>query len=275
MRKLRIFALIVLIGSLAFSLWANNRYYSNKNMDMPTITDSLGALDISVQGYPDAMFQGLTAKDKTDGDLTDQIMVASMSHFLEPGTVSVKYVVFDQHNNSATLTRKVHFTDYVAPQFSLDKAPVYMTGSAFDLLDHIQVTDCIDGDISDHIRVISNTVYSNSVGTYPIVLETYNSSGDTSRITLWVTYQTKESGAVVNLSQYIVYVEQGDTTFNPQEMVASVTDRTGVALDAENIEIQGYLDHNTPGSYQLVYSYDDGKLNGESPLTVVVTERQG
>ena len=109
MRKLRIFALIVLIGSLAFSLWANNRYYSNKNMDMPTITDSLGALDISVQGYPDAMFPGLTAKDKTDGDLTDQIMVASMSHFLEPGTVSVKYVVFDAHNNSATLTRKVHF----------------------------------------------------------------------------------------------------------------------------------------------------------------------
>ena len=43
-----------------------------------------------------------------DAYLTDEIMVASMSHFLEPGTVSVKYVVFDSHNNSATLTRRVH-----------------------------------------------------------------------------------------------------------------------------------------------------------------------
>ena len=91
-------------------------------------------------------------------------MVASVSHFLEPGTVNVKYVVFDSHNNSATLTRQVRYKDYKAPVFSLEKAPVYKVGKSFDLLDYVRVDDCIDGDISDHIRVISNMVNNDLAG---------------------------------------------------------------------------------------------------------------
>ena len=39
--------------------------------------------------------------------------------------------------------------------------------------------------------------------------------------------------------------------------------------------LQEFLDVNKPGCYQLVYSYQDGRLSGHAPLTVVVTERQG
>ena len=274
MRALRFIAVILLVFSLAFAYWANKRYTAGLNTDYPVITSSQETLSISVNDPPEAIFQGLHAQDATDGDLTDQIIVASISHFLEPGTVSVKYVVFDEHSNSATLTRRVHYTDYVPPVFSLDKAPVYTTGSAFDLLKHIRVEDCMDGDISDHIRVISNTVNNFSAGNYPVVLEVSNSCGDSAQITLWVTYESKASTAVVKLHQYIVYIQQGDS-FDPQQWLSSVTDRKSVALDPANIEIQGNLDMNTPGCYQLIYNYDDGKLSGQSPLTVVVTERQG
>lgn len=274
MRYLRIAAVVILAISLAFAMWANNRYYSSLNMDRPEIINSEEVLQISVEDPPEAILQGLTARDATDGDLTDQIMVASVSHFLEPGTVRVKYVVFDSHNNSATLTRQVHYADYQAPVFSLEKAPVYTVGRSFDLLDYIQVEDCIDGDISDHVRVISNMVNTFSGGNYPVVLEVSNSCGDTAQITLWVSYLSKESTAVVNLHRYIVYIQQGES-FDPQQWLASVTDRNAVALDAANVEVQGNLNTDKPGCYQLVYSYDDGKLTGESPLTVVVTERQG
>ena len=274
MRYLRIVAVIVLVCSLAFAAWANNRYNSSLNTDYPKISNTEETLYISVNDPESAIFRGLSATDATDGDLTDQIMVASVSHFLEPGTVNVKYVVFDSHSHSATLTRKVHYTDYTPPVFSLDKAPVYTLGSSFDLLKHIQVTDCIDGEIRDQIRVISNMVNNFSVGNYPVVLEVSNSCGDTAQITLWVTYLSRANTAVVKLHQYIVYIEQGDS-FDPQQWLASVTDRDAVALDPANIEIQGNLDTETPGCYQLVYSYDDGKLSGQSPLTVVVTERQG
>ena len=274
MRALRIIAIILCIVSLAFAFWANKRYYSSLNTDYPEITNSEETLHISVNDPPEAIFKGLTATDATDGDLTDQIMVASISHFLEPNTVSVKYVVFDNHSNSATLTRRVHYTDYTPPVFILDKSPVYTLGSSFDLLKHIRVEDCIDGEIGDQIRVISNLVNNFSAGNYPVVLEVSNSCGDTTQITIWVTYLNKANTAVVKLHQYIVYVGQGDD-FDPQRWLASVTDRDAVNLDPANMEIQGNVDLNTPGCYQLIYSYDDGKLSGQAPLTVVVTERQG
>ena len=273
MRYLRIAVVILLIFSLGFALWANNRYYSKVNRDYPQIETSIDMLQISVQDPEEALFQGLTAQDETDGDLTDQIIVASASHFLQPGTVNVKYVVFDSHNNSATLTRKVCYTDYEPPKFYLEKAPVYTVGSSFDLLNHIRVEDCIDGDISDHVRVISNLVNNFTVGEYPVVLEVFNSCGDTAQITLWVTYQAKENSAKVKLNQHIVYVQQ-DGTFDPDRHLAAVTDANGIILNKDNVEIQGNLDLSQPGCYQLTYSYDDGHLSGQSPLTVVVTERQ-
>ena len=273
MRYLRIFTAIVFVFSLLFAGWANHHYNRNLNTDYPEITSTVELLEISVQDPPEAIYRELRAQDATDGDLTAQIMVASMSHFLEPGTVRVKYVVFDSHNNSATLTRQVRYTDYEAPVFSLEKAPVYTVGSSFDLIDHIHVEDCIDGDISDHIRVISNMVNNYSVGNYPVVLEVSKSCGDTAQITLWVTYESKESTAIVKLHRYIVYVQQGQT-FEPMQWLATVTDRNATALDAEKIEIQGNLDINKPGCYQLVYSYQDGTLSGYAPMTVVVTERQ-
>lgn len=274
MRYLRIFTVIVLVVSLLFAGWANHHYNRNRNADYPEITSTTQLLEISVQDPPEAIYQELHAQDATDGDLTAQIMVASVSHFLEPGTVRVKYVVFDSHNNSATLSRLVHYTDYKAPVFSLEKAPVYTVGSSFDMIDHIRVEDCIDGDISDHIRVISNMVNNYTAGNYPVVLEASNSCGDTVQITLWVTYENKESTAVVKLHRYIVYLQQGQI-FEPMQWIAAVTDQNATALDAGKIELQGNLDINKPGCYQLVYRYNDGVLSGYAPLTVVVTERQG
>ena len=274
MRRLQIFTVVILIFSLLFAAWANNRYFGSLNADYPVISNTEEMLQISVQDPPEAMLRGLTAQDATDGDLTESIIVASVSHFLEPGTVNVKYVVFDSHNNSATLTRRVRYTDYQAPTFSLEKAPVYTTGSACDLLEHIKVNDCLDGDISNRIRVISNMVNNFSVGNYPMVLEVSNSCGDTAQITIWVSYQNKESTALVKLHQHIVYMEAGEE-FDPPHWLATVTNRYAEPLEPANVEILGNLDVNTPGCYQLVYSYDDGKYTGQSPLTVVVTERQG
>ena len=274
MRSLRIVTVILFAVSLLFAGWANHRYYSELNTDYPLITNTIEYLELSVQDPPEAVFEGLSASDATDGDLTDRIMVASVSHFLEPATVRVKYVVFDNHNNSATLTRRVHYTDYTPPVFLLDKAPVYTVGNAFDLLQHIRVEDCLDGDISDRIRVVSNMVNNYSVGNYPVVLEVSNSCGDTSQITLWVTYLAAESTAAVALRQYVVYQQQGEA-FDPEEWVVSVTDRNGVHLSTERVEVQGNLDVNTPGVYALSYHYSDGKLSGQSTLTVVVTERRG
>lgn len=273
MRYLRIAAIVILVLSLVFTGWVQNRYSRNINTDRPVLQSTVQQLDISVKDPKEAIFQGLTATDATDGDLTDQIMVASVSHFLEPGTVNVKYVVFDNHNNSATLTRRVHYTDYTAPVFSLEKDPGYVVGKSMDLLEHLQVIDVIDGDISDRIRIVSNMVNNYSVGNYPVVLEVTNSCGDVAQLTIWVKYKSTEDTAEIDLHSYIIYISQGET-FEPRTLIASAYDKNMNALDSEKVEILGNLDVNTPGTYQLTYSYQDSKVSGQSTLTVVVTERQ-
>lgn len=273
MRLFRICTIVLFIASMVFAGWTNYWYYSNLNTDGPRLTNSVGTLEISVNDPPEAIFGGLTATDATDGDLTKDILVASVSHFLEPGLVNVKYVVFDSHNNAATLSRRVHYTDYESPKFTMDKAPVYNVGTSFDLLDHIQVTDCLDGDISDRIRVIANMVNNYSEGTYPVILEVSNSCGDTSQLTLWIHYQRQVNNVTIQLHQYVLYIEQG-AEFDPYQYIASVADSALNPLDHQDVQIRGNLDMETPGTYQLVYSYENGNLTGKSAITVIVTERQ-
>lgn len=272
MRYLRLFAILLFLGSLFLFSYSGYRYRKGLNADMPVLKSDTEVLELSVSDPAEAIFRGLTATDATDGDLTDKIMVASTSHFLEPGTVNVKYVVFDRHHNSTTLTRKVCYTDYISPVFSLDKAPIYLRGDNFDLLDHITVTDCLDGDISGKLRLVSGAVSNYSVGTYPVMLEVYNSYGDAAQLQVLVTYLDKsQSTASIVLSDYVDYVDQG-VQYDPSAKVLAVTDSQGNALDKSLVTLEGNLDTSQPGFYPMLYSYDDGNFKAQTCMTIVVKE---
>lgn len=274
MRHLRLFAVVLFIGSLVFSIWSSHEYRKNQNRDIPTLSCDTQLLEISVKDGAEALMTGLSAHDETDGDLTEHILVASVSHFLEPGTVNVKYVVFDAHNNTATLTRQVRYTDYEPPRFSLSKPPVYLRGQNFDLLKYITATDSLDGDISSSIKLVSGTVSNYAAGEYPLVFEVSNSCGQRAQVEIWVSYQDKAAGTVqIALKDYIIYVAQG-ARFDPYDSILSITAGDGTALDKENITIEGNLDTGTPGCYQLAYTYADGTASGQTRLTVVVTAQE-
>lgn len=273
MRYLRMAVIGIFALSISIYLWANVRYYSSINTDVPTITSDTELLTISVNDGDEALLQGLTARDETDGDLTDRIMIASVSHFVEKNTVNVKYVVFDNHNNAASLTRKVCYTDYQSPRFSLETPAVFLRGGNFDLLSRLKVEDCIDGDISQRIRVLSNSVSMYTAGVYPVALEVTNSCGDVSQLTLWVTVLEKENSAAIHLDQYVVYVEQ-DAAFEPYSHITGVTDADNLSLPKENVQVKGSLDLNTPGTYRLEYAYSDSNASGQTAMTVVVESRE-
>lgn len=274
MRYLRMAVIGLFIVSLGFFAWANVRYYSELDDDVPTITRDTDLLEISVNDGPEALLQGIHAWDETDGDLTDQIIVASVSHFVEGSTVSVKYVVFDSHNNAASFNGKVRYTDYRSPQFSLSEPAVLKRGANFDLLSHIKVNDCLDGDISSRVRVLTNLVNVYTAGVYPVVLEVTNSCGDVSQLTLLVTILEKGNSAIIDLDEYIVYVEQGGT-FDPYSHIRAVTGENNLSLPKEDVQVNGTLDLNTPGMYRLEYSYSDQSVSGQTAMTVVVEGREG
>ena len=274
MRYFRLSVVLLFLLSLALCVWTVHEYRQNSNADLPVLTCQEDFLELSVSDGPEALMAGLSAYDKTDGDLTDQILVASVSHVIQPGTVKIKYVVFDSHNNSATVSRKVHYTDYESPRFSLGKAPIYLRGDNFDLLKYITVTDALDGDISHKVKVVSSAVSNYSAGSYPISLEVANSYGDTAQIELRVIYQDKNNARVtITLKDYITYVETG-SRFDPMASILSVTDGNGAALNKNAVTIDGNVDTSQPGCYQLTYSYEANGLQGQSCMTVVVTDRE-
>ncbi|MBQ3074793.1 MAG: hypothetical protein IJC26_01880 [Clostridia bacterium] len=271
MQLLRMGSILLFACALVFSLWANARYYSTLNSDDPVIRSDTEELVISASEGQEALLRGLVAEDATDGDLTSEIMVSSISHFLEPGVVKVRYVVFDRQNNSATLERRVRYTDYVPPRFALDSPPVYRVGESFELLDQLKASDVLDGDISRKVRLVSSSVSIFSSGTYPVTLEVSNSCGQKSQITIYVTYQREAEKVQIDLHEYIVYVEQGEA-FDPMDCVASVFGEDRAPLSKEKIRVLGTPDLKKPGCYRLEFLYEDGALRGTAPLTVVVTE---
>ena len=115
-----------------------------------------------------ALYQGLTAEDNRDGDLTDSIRVSSMSNFTEPGKREITYAVFDSSNNSATLTRTLEYTDYTSPQIKLSAPLRYTLDEMSDvsLTENMSVEDCLDGDITSQIRASYNDADSRAAASH-------------------------------------------------------------------------------------------------------------
>lgn len=270
MRYLRIAAILIFAVSAVLNIGAALVDSRNHDSTVPEITSSIETLEISVQSPPEELLSGLTAYDGKDGDLTDKIMVAGVSRFLENSTCRVKYVVFDSNRNSASFTRDVRYTDYESPKFALSEPLVYARGENISFLERVSVTDDLDGDITDKIRVTSGSISNYEVGAYPVELEVSNSYGDRVSIELNVVVEDGSMRPKVELSDYIVYVKAG-SAFDPDDYITRVRDAEGYSLGTGSVQISGSVDTGTPGCYQLVYSATSDGQTGRAYLTVVVT----
>lgn len=274
MRILRIAAVVLFAACLLLNIWATARYNAGIDYEGPVLACDSEILEVSTQEGEDALMRGVTATDAQDGDLTDRILIGSASYFVEPGVFDVEYVVFDSHRNSATLTRRVVYTDYVGPQFRVLAPLVFSRGENIRYLNYVTAYDVLDGDITDKIKVKASNVSNYTAGTYPVLLEVTNSHGDTAEVELnVVVLEGKTGGPKITLGGYTAYVEAG-AVFNPYDLIQSVMDSDGNSVAKNQVNVLGTVDTEVPGSYQLIYSYSDSTGEGRTYLTVVVTERE-
>lgn len=272
MRIFRIAVVVIFVICLALNVVTTLRYEAEHDTEGPKLSCDSDYLEISVTSGEEAMLAGVTAEDAQDGDLTDRILLSSTSYFLDKGTFNATYVVFDSHHNSATLTRRIHYTDYTAPRFGLTAPLVFVRGSTIRFLNYVTVTDCLDGDISDSVKVLASNVSNYTAGTYPVLLEVTNSHGDQAQVELnVVVLETRQTGPQILLSEYLTYVEQG-SAFDPYSLILSVEGTGAVELSKNDVSVYGTVDVEEPGCYQLIYSCTNGTQEGKTYLTVVVTE---
>lgn len=279
-RKLVITIFVISLGLyVGVGLW--NKITNDKTI--PEIYTDEVYLEMSVNEPSDKLLDRLTATDEKDGDLTDSIMIQSMSNFIEKGELIVKYVVFDHDNNFAKLSRKVKYTDYRSPEFSLTEPLEFTRNKKLSIQDYVQATDLLDGDISDKVKITGTNVDMSTAGVYPITLEVTNSHGD--RAVVDVNVIVRDSGSVsrILLSDYLLYVDQG-STFRAEDYIDSIITSSGEKLQAEglnvydsgaavcSIHVSGEVDTDVPGCYQLEYSYQTSRSSGFTCMTVVVRE---
>lgn len=270
MRFVRIGAVALFLISLITYFISDYIYDKNHDLIPPVIHCEQELITLSSSATDEDYLAGLSASDNRDGDLTSQIMISSRSHFLDDGSFKVKFVVFDSSNNSASVTRKVKLSDYRLPRFSLDEPLCYSIGESARFISLIKADDCIDGDISDKIRIVYSNVSNYREGVYPVKLEVTNSLGDKQAIELSVCIFDSDSFCAVELSEYITYVDVGDD-FDPMELVTDCENKDGSDIEYSKILINGLVDTATPGCYQLCYTID-GMPNAKTYLTVVVRE---
>ncbi len=273
MRILRIAAVVFFIAALALNILGNAKYRAQQDVTPPVISGDKEVLELTVAQGMNGLKQGLTATDKEDGDLTDKIIVSSTGYFVEKGTINVNYVVFDKGHNCGKFSRKVRFTDYESPRFSLLQPLVVPLNSNVRPLSYITATDSLDGDVTGNITVVSGQVSNYSANVYPVVVEVSNSYGDRVRVPFNVEVRSpKDVGPEIILSSYIIYIKKG-TTFDPKSMVLSVrAQTTGEELDKENVFVPDNVYTDIPGCYPIRYVYDHDGKEGRAYLTVVVEE---
>lgn len=297
MRRVRIAVVGLFLLSLIAFIAFNIVDRITEDRTPPTITCESDTISVTLNPEEDeeseevtdsdaALYQGLTAEDNRDGDLTDLIRVSSMSNFTEPGKREVTYAVFDSSNNGATLTRTLEYTDYTSPRIQLTAPLRYSLDQMSDinLTENMSVEDCLDGDITSQIRASYNdAVYVQQAGDYPITVQVSNSAGDTCTVPLTVTVTDSSSDDERGkyypaLSQYIVYTPVGEQV----DLAALITGVTrggseyafgepGAPESPEGVSISGDVDYGTEGTYTVEYSYTpEGGVTATTRLTVVV-----
>lgn len=271
--------IVIILFILAAAAFGISKAVELKNRDtsVPEIISDREVLEIPCDYTEEQLMEGLTACDAKDGDLTAEIVAGNFSRFLSPGLCDLTYVVFDSSNQPGSLTRRVRFTDYHSPDFTLTDPLVFeeSEGSYTTVMDQIGASDMLEGDLSDWVVQTDSDANYQKSGDYHVQMEVTNSYGDTSSLSLPVHVVKSGSQSMeIVLSSWIVYLDPG-SEIRPADYVTTLYNGSGESVGAEAVSWESGVDTQTPGVYEIHYTASDGQgHSGETWMTVVVREQE-
>lgn len=272
MRKLQ--SITILVFLIVLFVFAGMKAYNYLFVDhaSPVLRADADEISISVKDPESVLLNGMSAYDAKDGDLTDQIIVTGVSQLISADTAKVSYMVFDKAGNAASLTRKVRYVDYELPRFRLTTPLIYPVGEVVTLLDRLTASDVLDGDISGSIRVTVQNLKVDVEGTYSVTVQVSNSLGDTAVLPLSVLISNAYAAQqVIELSDYVVYLEQGQV-YDPKMYIRAVKPTSGTTASADDVTVtvSDGFDTGVTGAYQVLFRYHTDQVDYQVYQTVVV-----
>ena len=270
MRFVRIAVLGIFVVTTVISgvLFVKNKITTDTTI--PKITIEEEVLEVALGAKTEDLLKGVTAFDEKDGDISDKVIVETISKFIDKGVCKVTYAVCDSDNNVSTAVRKVRYKGYKSPEFRMTGSPCYSLYEYIDLFDIISVKDCIDGDISKDIVITSKDFTGSTAGVFNIEATVTNSKGDTSTFKFPMVVEDRSPGAPkIELKNYLVYT-QVNKPVDFRQYVLNPEDNPDANLAAA-VRIETNADFTKAGTYSVHYYLTDESGNqGHTMLILIV-----
>lgn len=274
MRILRVVAVLLFVVTTALYVYFSVAEKIKTDNSIPVITLEEEVLEVGIDATNKDLLKGVTAFDEKDGDITNKVIVESLSNFIEPGLCRITYAVCDSNNHVATATRKVRYVGYESPKFALEEDLCYSIYERLNLKDAITATDCIDGDITDSIVVSSEDYTSAIAGVFTIQATVTNRKGDTSTVNMNLFVEDLDlSAPEIELTDYLIYMEPTSKEIDFEKYIVGAEDERGNDL-TDKVQVQkGKIDTTKPGTYSVHYRVTDrNDVEGHTVLTVIIGE---
>lgn len=267
MRFLRI--IIPIAAALVLSGTIGMFMYERSKSEPPVITAVGGKNEsvVSCKVTDEELVKLVTARDSKDGDLSDKITVQRNMFFTSPGCASVIFAVCDSDNNVSKLNYSLKYSDYKPPEIRIINDLIVKRRSSVSLINHFSVEDCIDGDITNKLKVISADYNSSVAGEYTANCKVTNSYGDTRDMDVKILVTDEKFTADIALTEHSIYVPVG-TTPDFASYISSVRNSEGYSYRTSDIAIDasGY-NPNEAGIYSVFYSIKSTDGDGNAALT--------
>ncbi len=242
----------------------------NEDNTIPEITIENEFIEVKCNASDEELLKGVRATDEKDGDLTNKVIVESISRFIEPGVCEVKYAVCDSNNHVAHATRKVSYTDYTAPRFKLTDSLCFSLYENVNIASCIGAVDCIEGDISGNVVITSPDFTSSVTGVFTLELTVTNKKGDTSTLSLPLIMEERNlSAPKIELKEYLIYVDKNQNV-DFRDYIVSAESKNGDELTSQ-VRIDDNVNFQKSGTYIVNYFVADRNgAEGHSVLNVIV-----
>ena len=246
--------------------------------DKPVIS---GAEDITIEfGSEFDKYAGVTVTDTEDKDIASKLVVTGEVNVNVAGVYEVTYSVTDSDKNNTTVIRKVtvkakpeekpevpeekpeekpEIINSVPEIIAYDKE--LKVGQKFDAKLDVTANDKEDGDITNRILVIEDTVDVNKVGEYKVVYEVTDNNGATVRKTITVKVVSNDKPVISGAED--ITIEFGSEFDKYAGVKATDTEDKDIT---SKIVVTGEVNVNVAGVYELKYSVTD--LDGNTTTVI-------
>lgn len=211
--------------------------------------------------------QGVTAIDNIDGDLTSKIVIDKGNlNTNKIGTYNVKYTVSDKAGNKSSEISKVEVYSNKPTLYGSDIN--ILKNSKFNPLEGMKAYDVEDGDLSKKIKVSTDQLKIDTVGTYKLKYTITDSDNQTTDYIRRVNVVDKLEGSnevpKINFDNGVVREDNLNLAvndkFNPEKYVKAVDKEDGDISKSIKV-IEDTVDAKKVGTYTVTYEVVDKNDN--------------